>query len=120
MNKDPRILDCGYCKETNDAEQRAKYSCPFVPKAKWHKTSQPLPIPGQPDDFEPERCPGYAVHDPRAIEVATGYAWREKGCLESRFPAPSDMLMDLIDIFNGAVVHTGDWTITEIKRRGDA
>ena len=75
--------------------------CGWVPPEDWKECRDKRVVPGA--DMVPSVCPGYSITLPQVHQAAQAWGWWSKGQLAMRFPEPTDVLLDLIDIFNGGV-----------------
>jgi hypothetical protein len=96
--------------------QRRSMRCGWIPAERWKRPSQPRIVSAELADAS--MCPGYSAQDPRVAEVALAWTWREKGQLLVRFPEPWPLLLDAIDVFQGAVAAANDWYMAELERGG--
>jgi hypothetical protein len=90
--------------------------CGFVRREDW-VTPRPFhgDIGGSPI-IQPQTCPGYTTQLPAVVEVATLWAWWEKGQLGMLADTP-EMVAELVSIFNGEIVASRSYYMDEMKKK---
>lgn len=66
----------------------------------------------EPDEKWPTVCPGYSTSLPEVIEAARSWLHWSKGALRAftgTSGPPTDVLMECIEVFNGAVLENQAW-----------
>lgn len=63
-------------------------------------------------------CPGYLIARPQVIEAARAHKWWSKGMLETRFRKPSDVLMDGVEIIDGAIASVEAYALEQAAKPG--
>lgn len=109
-------MTCGPCMKSNDESARSRMACGWIPKEKW-KDGAVFPVPGVKEI--PKVCPGYTVHLPAVQDVARSWSWWNKGQLQIRCDKPSELLLDLIEVFNGSFVGAQEYEMNEMRRRSE-
>ena len=110
-------MDCDKCLSSCPESSRRAMLCGYVPRDKWigngHGTTF---VPGSPISH-PEICPGYSTNLPPIREVADAWVWFSKGQMQLVHPEPSELLTDLVSLFNEAM--SGAQAYLSERRRED-
>lgn len=107
-------MSCEPCTKVNNEKARSFMACGWIPQTKWRRKA-PWPVPGFRGDVTV--CPGYSSKLGAVQDVARAWSWWTKGQLETKYPQPSTLLMDLVEVFNGAQVGAENYEQDERMRR---
>lgn len=109
-------MECNRCQSSIPYRHRTRMGCGWVSKRDWASQVSIPRVPGtEPGAFT--ICPYYAATLPQVQEAAIAWTWRDKGQLQLRYEKPAPVLLDLIDVYHGAVHQAQDYLLAENQRK---
>jgi hypothetical protein len=106
---------CDICTKAYDYNARRAMRCGYVSAADWKDAGADTGYIAGCPVREPETCPGYTTQLPHIAEVASAWAWWEKGQLGMRADVP-DAIAELVSLFNGEIVAARTYYLEESKK----
>jgi hypothetical protein len=110
-NADVMPLPCNECIERVDPVLRQHMGCAFLPPVEgavvWDAEGKVSP--------PPTTCPRYTTSLPDVADIVRAWQWHEKGELAVVAPAPSQALLDGVELFSDAMAV---WRDTRPKKGG--
>jgi len=110
-------FQCETCTKKYGYNHRRFMRCGYVPVADWRKAGADAGYLAGCPIREPDTCPGYTTKLAEVAEVATAWAWWEKGQLGMRADVPN-ALAELVSLFNGEIVSARSYYLDETKKKG--
>ena len=122
-------FDCSHCQRTTTVEVRRRMLCGLVPSTEWPTRECTGDDPGDPVcrceycllrrgrmvpgcDLLPTVCPGYSHRLPQVQQAARAHFWATECGGRHRWK-PTEFMLDLIELFQGARVHAEAYELRE-------
>ena len=106
-------LDCSTCL-AKDAGRRA-WHCGEIQRDQWVGNGFARPS-GWPGNDGVDVCPGYLIAKPQVAEAARAHLWWTKGNLTQRFPKPTELLMDAIELISSSAAAAEGYSIEQASK----